>query len=61
MLKKLKDILNTYENLDDIELWINSNDQIKSIIIDDYNIDLITSESEIKINDLITSEKNDIR
>lgn len=43
MLKKLKDILNTYtdEELNHMELWINSRGKIEEIIIDDYSINLI--------------------
>ena len=61
MIKKLKDILNTYtdEELEDMILWINSSDALSNIIIDETNIDLISSSAEIKINDLITKERND--
>lgn len=43
MIKKLKDILNTYtdEELKDMELWINSRGKIEEIIIDDYSINLL--------------------
>ena len=55
MLKKLKDILNTYtdEELKELDLWINSSYEVKQIIVDDYNIDLITNNAEVKINDLV--------
>ena len=45
MLNKLKDILNTYtdEELKELDLWINSSYEVKQIIVDDYNIDLITN------------------
>ena len=45
MIKKLKDILNTYtdEELEDMILWINSSDALSNIIIDETNIDLISS------------------
>lgn len=58
MLNKLKDILNTYttQQLEDMSLWVNSSDGIYAIIVDDENIDLITSDSEIKINDYISKE-----
>ena len=51
MLKKLKDILNTYtdEELEDMELWVNSSDVISYIFIDKDNINLVTSDTEIKI------------
>lgn len=43
MIKKLKDILNTYtdEELKDMELWVNSNGTVENIIVDDYSINLI--------------------
>lgn len=60
MIKKLKDILNTYtdEELEDMILWINSSDELSNIIIDENSIDLITSDSEIEINNFITKESN---
>ena len=58
MLNKLKDILNTYtdEELKELDLWINSSPEVKQIIVDDYNIDLITNNAEVKINDFISKE-----
>lgn len=58
MLKKLKDILNTYtdEELKELDLWINSSNMVKQIIVDDYNIDLITNDANVRINDLISKE-----
>ena len=55
MLNRLKKILNTYtdKELEDMELWINSNEYVDTIIIDDVNINLITSSAEIKVNDMI--------
>lgn len=55
MLNKLKDILNTYtdEELNELELWIDSTYKIEQIIVDDYNIVLITNNAEVKINDLV--------
>ena len=49
MIIKLKDILNSYTNeeLKSIELWINSNDIVDTIIIDNYSINL----TSIDIND----------
>lgn len=49
MINQLKSILNSYENLEDIELWVNSERNIEAIIVDDGNINLITN-AEIKIN-----------
>lgn len=62
MLKKLKEILNTYteEELDEIDLWINSESEVKAILIDDNSIDLITSNASIKINDLETKETENL-
>ena len=58
MLKKLKDILNTYtdEELNELDLWIDSTCKIEQIIVDDYNIVLITNNAEVKINDFISKE-----
>ena len=58
MLKKLKDILNTYthQQLKELDLWINSSNMVKQIIVDDYNIDLITNNAEVKINDFVSKE-----
>lgn len=51
MLKKLKDILNTYtdEELEDMELWVNSSWLIDKFIIDDHSIDLITDDMRIDL------------
>ena len=59
MLVKLKHILNIYtdEELEDMELWINSSDNINNILIDENSIYLITEDSEIKINNNITKER----
>lgn len=58
MLNKLKDILNTYtdEELKELNLWIDSSYEVKQIIVDDYNIDLITDNTEVKVNDFISKE-----
>ena len=52
MLKKLKDILNTYtdEELEDMTLWINDTSELKYILFDDDSISLITNGTEIKVN-----------
>jgi hypothetical protein len=46
MLKKLKEILNTYtdEELKDMDLWVNSSWEIDKFIIDDHSIDLVTDD-----------------
>lgn len=51
MLNKLKDILNTYsdEELKDMELWVNSNDKVEEIIVDDYSINLIEKHLRIDL------------
>lgn len=53
MLKKLKDILNTYsdEELKDMELWVNSNGTVENIIIDDYSINLIENDLRIELKE----------
>lgn len=58
MLNKLKDILNTYtdEELKELDLWINSSHEVKQIIVDDYNIDLITNNADVRVNDSISKE-----
>ena len=58
MLNKLKDILNTYtdEELNELDLWIDSTCKIEQIIVDDYNIDLITNNAEVKVNDFVEKE-----
>lgn len=59
MLNRLKKILNTYtdKELEGMDLWINSNEYVDTIIIDDVNINLITSDAEIKVNDMIEKER----
>ena len=58
MLKKLRDILNTYtdEELEEMELWINDTAELKYILFDDYSISLITNGTEIKVNGFIEQE-----
>ena len=55
MINKLKSILNSYENFDGIELWVNSKDEIEAIIVDETSINLITN-AEIKVNGSIEKE-----
>ncbi len=40
-----------------MDLWINSEECVDAIIIDDININLITSDTEIKVNDMIEKER----
>lgn len=58
MLNKLKDILNTYtdEELNELDLWIDSTCKIEQIIVDDYNIVLITNNAEVRVNDFVEKE-----
>ena len=58
MLKKLKDILNTYTDAElfDMELWVNSSEGISHIFIDEDNIVLVTADTEIKIAGAIEQE-----
>ena len=58
MLNKLKDILNTYtdEELKELDLWINSSYEVKQIIVDEFGLNLITNNAEVKINDFISKE-----
>ena len=56
MLKKLKAILNSYtdEELEKMDLWVNSTECAVAILADENDIDLITNSAEIKINGRIT-------
>lgn len=60
MLKRLKAILNSYtdEELEKMDLWVNSKECVVAMLIDDNDIDLITNSAEIKINGRITKESN---
>ena len=51
MLTKLKHILNTYTDLElnDMELWVNSDFQISKIVIDEDSINLFQEDSDITI------------
>ena len=53
MLKKLKEILNTYtdEELEELYLYVNSNIEIDQIIIDEFSIDLITRDKKVDVKD----------
>ena len=58
MIKKLRDILNTYtdKELEDMDIWINSNDKVDSIWVEKYDINLITDEANVSINNFIDKE-----
>ena len=60
MLKRLKAILNSYtdEELEKMDLWVNSTECVVAMLVDDNDIDLITNSAEIKINGRITKESN---
>ncbi len=60
MLKKLKAILNSYtdEELEKMDLWVNSTERAVAMLVDDNDIDLITNSAEIEINGYITKESN---
>ena len=60
MLKRLKAVLNSYtdEELEKMDLWVNSTECAVAMLVDDNDIDLITNSSEIKINGRITKESN---
>ena len=52
MLKQLKEVLNSYteEQLENMEMWVNSNDTVNKFVVDDNeSIDLITSNFIYKI------------
>lgn len=53
MIKKLKDILNTYtdEELKGMELWVNSNGTVENIIVDDYSINLIENNLRVDLKE----------
>ena len=60
MLKKLKDILNTYsdEELESMELYVNSECLAYTIIIDPYSIDLVSADYKV-ISKLDSISKED--
>nr|DAF33869.1 MAG TPA: hypothetical protein [Caudoviricetes sp.] len=60
MLKKLKDILNSYTDneLEELDLWIDSRTKVDSIWVEDYNINLITDEAKVEINNSLDKESN---
>lgn len=60
MIKKLKDILNTYtdDELEELDLWIDSRTKVDSIWVENYNINLITDEAKVEINNSLDKESN---
>lgn len=61
MIKKLKDILNTYTDteLEDMDLWVNSDVKVDSVLVEDFCINLLSEDAEITINGRIDKEKNE--
>lgn len=53
MITKLRDILNTYTDfeLEEMDLWVNSNDLVDKIIVEKDSIDLVTHDMRIKIEE----------
>ena len=52
MLKQLKEVLNSYteEQLENMEMWVNSNDTVNKFVVDENeSIDLITSNFIYKV------------
>ena len=52
MLKQLKEVLNSYteEQLENMEMWVNSNETVNKFVVDDNeSIDLITSNFIYKV------------
>lgn len=52
MLKQLRSVLNSYteEQLENMELWVNSNKTVNKFVVDDNeSIDLITSNFVYKV------------
>ena len=60
MLKRLKAVLNAYtdDELEKMDLWVNSKECVVSMLVDNLDIDLITNSAEIKINGRTTKESN---
>ena len=60
MLKRLKAILNAFtdDELEEMNLWVNSAECAVAMLVDDNDIDLITNSAEIEINSRITKESN---
>ena len=62
MIKKLRDILNTYteEELEDMDLWVNSDFKVEKIFIDEFSVNLLGEDAEIVINGLVDKENTTI-
>ena len=62
MLKILKDTLNNIGifDLENYELWVDSSYYVKAIIIQDGSINIITNNADVKVNDKLDIEKEEI-
>ena len=62
MLKKIRDVLNTYSDsqLEEMDLWVDCKAIINYMMIQDDNIVLLTDEAKIKIDDYVEQEGKDI-
>ena len=64
MIKKLKDILNTYTDneLEELDLWIDSRTKVDSIWVEDYNINYNSNKFHffrlVEINNKLDKESN---
>lgn len=58
MIKKLRDILNTYtdEEIEELDIWIDSRTKVDSIWVEEYNITLITDEASVDVNNYTDKE-----
>ena len=58
MIKKLRDILNTYtdEELEELDIWIDSRTKVDSIWVEEYHITLITDEASVDVNNYTDKE-----
>ena len=58
MIKKLRNILNSYsdEEIENMELWVNAENRVDSFIIEEFSLVLITTDAELKINNVIDKE-----
>lgn len=58
MIKRLRDILNTYtdEELEELDIWIDSRTKVDSIWVEEYHITLITDEASVDVNNYVDKE-----
>lgn len=62
MIKKIRDILNTYteEELEWLDLWIDLRTKVNSILVEEENIVLITDEASVDVNNFVYKEAKNI-